>query len=220
MITAWPFPEKQDSERLPTKVKAIVVAELNLGQMVREVERAAAGKAVVTVRRPRRRQRPSARRHPRSHHGGGAMSSDYDTIHNPVEPFLRMDRIPHIWCPGCGIGTSVNCLQPRADRLQGRPQQAGHRLRHRLHRTRCRIRQPGLVPHHPRTRDSLRHRPEAGQSQAERRGLLGRRRSVRHRRQSPHPCRAPQCRSQGRLHQQPDLRHDRRPDRADHAELR
>jgi len=27
---------------------------------------------------------------------------------NPVEPFLRMDRIPHIWCPGCGIGTSVN----------------------------------------------------------------------------------------------------------------
>ena len=29
---------------------------------------------------------------------------------NPVEPFLRMDRIPHIWCPGCGIGTSVNCF--------------------------------------------------------------------------------------------------------------
>jgi 2-oxoglutarate ferredoxin oxidoreductase subunit beta len=29
---------------------------------------------------------------------------------NPVEDFLRMDRIPHIWCPGCGIGTSVNCF--------------------------------------------------------------------------------------------------------------
>jgi 2-oxoglutarate ferredoxin oxidoreductase subunit beta len=29
---------------------------------------------------------------------------------NPLEPFLRMDRIPHIWCPGCGIGTSVNCF--------------------------------------------------------------------------------------------------------------
>jgi 2-oxoglutarate ferredoxin oxidoreductase subunit beta len=27
---------------------------------------------------------------------------------NPVEPFLRSDRMPHIWCPGCGIGTSVN----------------------------------------------------------------------------------------------------------------
>lgn len=27
---------------------------------------------------------------------------------NPVEPFLRMERMPHIWCPGCGIGTTVN----------------------------------------------------------------------------------------------------------------
>lgn len=26
---------------------------------------------------------------------------------NPMEQFLRMDRIPHIWCPGCGIGTVV-----------------------------------------------------------------------------------------------------------------
>lgn len=29
---------------------------------------------------------------------------------NVVEEFLRMDRMPHIWCPGCGIGTTVNCL--------------------------------------------------------------------------------------------------------------
>ena len=29
---------------------------------------------------------------------------------NPVEQFLRMDRMPHIWCPGCGIGTTVNCF--------------------------------------------------------------------------------------------------------------
>jgi 2-oxoglutarate ferredoxin oxidoreductase subunit beta len=26
---------------------------------------------------------------------------------NPQESYLRMDRIPHIWCPGCGIGTVV-----------------------------------------------------------------------------------------------------------------
>ena len=26
---------------------------------------------------------------------------------NPMEGFLRMDRIPHNWCPGCGIGTVV-----------------------------------------------------------------------------------------------------------------
>ena len=29
---------------------------------------------------------------------------------NPIEEFLRMDRMPHIWCPGCGIGTTVNCF--------------------------------------------------------------------------------------------------------------
>lgn len=29
---------------------------------------------------------------------------------NPVEQYLRMDRIPHIWCPGCGLGTTVNCF--------------------------------------------------------------------------------------------------------------
>ena len=26
---------------------------------------------------------------------------------NPLENLLRMDRIPHIWCAGCGIGTVV-----------------------------------------------------------------------------------------------------------------
>ena len=29
---------------------------------------------------------------------------------NTVEQFLRSDRMPHIWCPGCGIGTTVNCF--------------------------------------------------------------------------------------------------------------
>jgi 2-oxoglutarate ferredoxin oxidoreductase subunit beta len=29
---------------------------------------------------------------------------------NPVEAFLRSERMPHIWCPGCGIGTTVNCF--------------------------------------------------------------------------------------------------------------
>jgi 2-oxoglutarate ferredoxin oxidoreductase subunit alpha len=42
LITAWPFPEKQILE-LSKKVKAFVVPELNLGQMVLEVERIAAG---------------------------------------------------------------------------------------------------------------------------------------------------------------------------------
>jgi len=44
LITVWPFPEKRIRE-LAQHVKALVVPELNLGQMVREVERAAAGHA-------------------------------------------------------------------------------------------------------------------------------------------------------------------------------
>jgi len=29
---------------------------------------------------------------------------------HPAAPLLRMDRIPHIWCPTCGIGTTVKCF--------------------------------------------------------------------------------------------------------------
>jgi 2-oxoglutarate ferredoxin oxidoreductase subunit alpha len=44
LITAWPFPENKIRE-LAQRTKAFVVPELNLGQMVREVERAAGGRA-------------------------------------------------------------------------------------------------------------------------------------------------------------------------------
>lgn len=41
------------------------------------------------------------------------MSEDlarFEGVENPVMPYLRQERIPHIWCPGCGIGTTVNCF--------------------------------------------------------------------------------------------------------------
>jgi 2-oxoglutarate ferredoxin oxidoreductase subunit alpha len=44
LIAVWPFPDRRIRE-LAGRVKAFVVPELNLGQMVREVERAAAGRA-------------------------------------------------------------------------------------------------------------------------------------------------------------------------------
>ena len=28
---------------------------------------------------------------------------------HPAAPDLRMDRMPHIWCPTCGIGTVMKC---------------------------------------------------------------------------------------------------------------
>jgi len=48
LITVWPFPEKKIRE-LAARTKAFVVPELNLGQMVREVERAAGGKAKTVL---------------------------------------------------------------------------------------------------------------------------------------------------------------------------
>jgi 2-oxoglutarate ferredoxin oxidoreductase subunit alpha len=48
LITAWPFPEHVIRAIAP-KVKGIVVAELNLGQMVREVERCAGGHCKVKL---------------------------------------------------------------------------------------------------------------------------------------------------------------------------
>lgn len=29
---------------------------------------------------------------------------------HPLDKYLRSDRIPHIWCPGCGLGTVLNCF--------------------------------------------------------------------------------------------------------------
>jgi 2-oxoglutarate ferredoxin oxidoreductase subunit beta len=34
---------------------------------------------------------------------------------NPVNKYLRMERMPTIWCPGCGIGTTVNCFARALD---------------------------------------------------------------------------------------------------------
>jgi 2-oxoglutarate ferredoxin oxidoreductase subunit alpha len=60
LISAWPFPEQRIAD-LAGRVKAFVVPELNLGQMVHEVQRAAAGRAKVI---------------PVSHAGG--------TVHDPA----------------------------------------------------------------------------------------------------------------------------------------
>lgn len=68
LITAWPFPEKQIAE-LSRKVKAFVVPELNLGQMVLEVERVAAGRC---------------RTIPVPHVGG--------TVHDPEQIFRKIQE--------------------------------------------------------------------------------------------------------------------------------
>ena len=32
-----------------------------------------------------------------------------DAVSHPMDPWLRQERLPHIWCPGCGIGVAFSC---------------------------------------------------------------------------------------------------------------
>lgn len=38
-----------------------------------------------------------------------------------IEKYLRQDRMPHIWCPGCGIGPALGCFLRAIDRSQVNP---------------------------------------------------------------------------------------------------
>ena len=40
------------------------------------------------------------------------------TIEHPMEDWLRMDRMPHIWCSTCGIGTAVTCFVEAVKKTQ------------------------------------------------------------------------------------------------------
>ena len=52
LVTVWPFPEER-IRQLAKGIRAFVVPEINMGQMIREVERCAAGQALVLgVNRP------------------------------------------------------------------------------------------------------------------------------------------------------------------------
>jgi 2-oxoglutarate ferredoxin oxidoreductase subunit beta len=44
------------------------------------------------------------------------MNNEPPVRQNLVESLLRSDRMPHIWCSGCGIGTSVNCFARALDK--------------------------------------------------------------------------------------------------------
>ena len=113
IISAWPFPEQHIRE-LAGRVKAFVFPGIEPGPDGPRSGALRRGPGEGSLRSPRGRQRPQARSHSKSHSGGRPMSEVLLDIPlnatNPVEPFLRMDRMPHIWCPACGIGTTVNCF--------------------------------------------------------------------------------------------------------------
>ncbi|MGC9337372.1 MAG: thiamine pyrophosphate-dependent enzyme [Candidatus Cloacimonadia bacterium] len=38
------------------------------------------------------------------------IEKEREEPHHPMEELLRMDRMPHIWCPGCGLGSSLTAF--------------------------------------------------------------------------------------------------------------
>lgn len=38
------------------------------------------------------------------------MSQTSIEYEHPMDAYLRKDRLPHIWCPGCGLGIILRCL--------------------------------------------------------------------------------------------------------------
>jgi 2-oxoglutarate ferredoxin oxidoreductase subunit beta len=48
----------------------------------------------------------------------GALIESAETARHPMDRLLRKDRLPHIWCSTCGIGTVVKCFAEAVDRAQ------------------------------------------------------------------------------------------------------
>ena len=44
------------------------------------------------------------------------MTSVVTVDKNPIDSYLRVDRMPHIWCTGCGIGPATGCFIRAIDR--------------------------------------------------------------------------------------------------------
>lgn len=38
------------------------------------------------------------------------MTATEEQVEHPMDRLLRRDRLPHIWCSGCGVGTALNCF--------------------------------------------------------------------------------------------------------------
>ena len=48
----------------------------------------------------------------------GVLMETAETAQHPMDRLLRKDRLPHIWCSTCGIGTVVKCFAEAIDRTE------------------------------------------------------------------------------------------------------
>ena len=123
--------------RAGPRVKALVVPELNLGQMVREVERAVAGQCKVTLVPHAGGTRAQSRSDSEGHPGGGPMNEQTleipcDIPADAAKPGRAVSAHgPHAAHLVSGLRHRHHrqLLHPRAARIQRQSRQSGHRHR-------------------------------------------------------------------------------------------
>ena len=147
LITAWPFPEKQIAE-IAAKVKAIVVRRVESRPDGARSRARRGRKSRRPLGRTRRWQRSPSGRHSAGHHGGGAMSDVNCHIRQSRRAVPAHGPHPAHLVSGMRHRHQRELFCARPDRRQGGREEPGHRLRHRLHRPRRRIHEPGFVSHH------------------------------------------------------------------------
>ncbi len=216
-ITLWPFPE--DALRAAAaRARAVLVPELNAGQLVLEVERVLRGHRVVGLNRYDGEPIAPAQIEARIGQLAREAAMMFDTAADfDVRQYLRPERMPHHLCPGCGHGIALRALLWAIDdegidkdrlavvsgigcagRLSGE-----HRREH--------------LSRHARPAARVRHRPCTGAARPARDRDHRRRRLPRDRRQSPDPRVPPQPEADVPDAEQRDLRHDRRAGLAHHV---
>ena len=108
-ITLWPFPEAALREATKN-ARAVLVPELNIGQLRLEIERLLGRDKVEGLHHFSGEPiTPGADRRARHRAGiGGLMfidAADFD-----VRDYLRKEMMPHFLCPGCGHGIALRAL--------------------------------------------------------------------------------------------------------------
>ena len=49
---------------------------------------------------------------------GAGNEGKIETVEeHPLDHILRQDRLPHIWCPGCGLGSAMTCFAQAIERV-------------------------------------------------------------------------------------------------------
>ncbi len=108
LITIWPFAEDRIRE-LAKRGEGLRGARDQL-RPDRAGSRALRRRQEDGARAAHGRRHAPAPGHPGSHQGGGKVTEAVREQRNPIDAYLRVDRLPSIWCAGCGIGTSMGCF--------------------------------------------------------------------------------------------------------------